>query len=132
MWRFVTLLIACGTGADEAPVVTGDVAQTAAMSVRQCLDAAVKLRGEGQASQASAAVLDCYTAHFEPFEGPLRAYNRKATLSLEYEFGRVAGHMAQDGSGQAAMSMAGRLADRVERVVASMPVAPSVADTGGQ
>ena len=61
-------------------------------------------------------------------ERPLRAHNRKATLSLEYEFGRVASHMSQSGSGQAANGMASRLADRLERVLATMPVAAP--DTG--
>ena len=130
MWPFLSLLIAGGSGTEEVPLLTEDVAQTASATVRQCLDASIKLRQDGDSSAASAAVLACYAVHFEPMEGPLRAHNRKATLSLEYEFGRVASHMAQSGSGQAATGMAARLADRVERVMASLPV--STPDTGAQ
>jgi hypothetical protein len=132
MWPILTLLLACGTSSPEVPEVTEDAAQTTAAFVRQCLDASVKLRTEGQSEDAGKAVLACYTAHFEPIEGALRAHNRKATLSLEYEFGRVAGGMAQEGSGTAAIGMAGRLADRVERVLTSLPVVPSSRDTGAK
>lgn len=130
MWPFLILLFACSSGTEEVPLVTEDAAQTASATVRQCLDASIKLRQDGAAEAASAAVLACYAAHFEPIEGPLRAHNRKATLSLEYEFGRVSSHMGQSGSGQAAIGMAARLADRVERVMASLPV--STPDTGAQ
>jgi hypothetical protein len=132
MWPFLTLLLACGSGSEPVPLVSQDAAQTTAAAVRKCLDVAVKIRSDGQPKAASGAVLACYAAHFEPIERALRAHNRKATLSLEYEFGRVANHLSQSGSGSEASAMAGRLADRVERVLASMPVAPAAGDTGGR
>lgn len=132
MWPFLILLLACGSGSEPVPLVSQDAARSTAAAVRKCLDVAVKIRSDGQTKAASEAVLACYIAHFEPIERPLRAHNRKATLSLEYEFGRVASHMSQDGSGTAAIAMAGRLSDRVERVVASMPVLPTAVDTGGR
>jgi hypothetical protein len=132
MWPFLTFLLACGSGADGLHPVSEDAAQSASTAVRQCLDTASRLRSEEHPEKASSAVLACYSAHFEPMERPLRAHNRKATLSLEYEFGRVAGHMAQAGNGSEAIGMAGRLADRVERVLASMPVVSAAADTGGK
>jgi len=131
MWPILTLLLACDFGAEDLSRVTDDAALTTTVAVRQCLSGAVQLRKEGQAESASAAVLGCYRTHFEPFETPLRAYNRKATLSLEYEFGRVALQMSQAGSGNSAIDMAGRLGDRVERVLAHMPTAVSPKDTGG-
>lgn len=128
MRLLLLLLLACGSGEEDVPLVTESAAQSTSALVRQCLEGAIKLREEGQAEAASAAVLGCYGTHFEPMERPLRAHNRKATLSLEYEFGRVASHMSQSGSGQAANGMASRLADRLERVLATMPVAAP--DTG--
>ncbi len=128
MRLLLILLMACGSGEDDVPVVTESAAQSTSALVRQCLDGAIKLREEGQADAASAAVMGCYVTHFEPMERPLRAHNRKATLSLEYEFGRVARHMGQSGTGQAANGMASRLADRLERVLATMPV--TTPDTG--
>jgi len=132
MWPFLNLFLACGMGAPEVPTVTDDAAQSTAAEVRRCLDSAILLRTQGESEAAGKAVLGCYGAHFEPIERPLRAHNRKATLSLEYEFGRVAGRISQEGSGTAAIGMANRLADRVERVLASMPVVSTAGDTGGR
>jgi hypothetical protein len=80
------------------------------------------------------AVLGCYRAHFEPIEPVMRSHARRATLSLEYGFGRVARTMAREGTAETAASVAEQLADRVEGVLETIPVAPApsstAADTG--
>jgi len=131
---FLAIILACGSPAPEVEPVSQDVVQTAATTIRACLLQAAELRKQDRRTDARGQVLGCYRAHFEPLEPVLRAHNRRATLSLEYGFGRVASVMGQKGTIGSAQTIAEQLADRVEGVLDSLPARPAPsapgADTG--
>jgi hypothetical protein len=125
MRHLLLLLLACDPAQPEAIVVTEDVVHLAAASVRSCLTEAGKLSQQGRRAAAKEQVFGCYRAHFEPIEPVLRSHNRRATLSLEYGFGRVASVVGRANSTEAAATVVAQLSDRVEGVLDALPTVPA-------
>jgi hypothetical protein len=124
--RYLLLLfLACDPAQPEAIVITEDVVHSAAANVRSCLTKAGKLSQQGRQAAATEQVFGCYRAHFEPIEPVLRSHNRRATLSLEYGFGRAASAVGHANASATAATVVAQLSDRVEGVLDALPTVPA-------
>jgi hypothetical protein len=128
------LLIACSNLGSSVAPVPKSVVQDSGESVRSCLAAAVQFADPPERGRRAIAL--CYRTYFEPLEPTLRAHNPRATLSLEYGFGKLAAELSSRSEPQELALGAAMLADRVESVLATLPTVASKqaahpGDTGG-
>lgn len=79
----------------------------------------------GDREAASARVLRAYVARFEPVEGALRAVDPRATLELEYSFGRLAARLARPGEPLAVAKHVQALTGQLDALAERLPVDPS-------
>ncbi|MFM2246113.1 MAG: hypothetical protein RL071_2187 [Pseudomonadota bacterium] len=127
-------LPAVAPGGDPAPAggAAADGAPGPAEGPREVL-AAVRLEvlgastdwSNGDREAASARVLRAYVARFEPVEGALRAVDPRATLELEYSFGRLAARLARPGEPLAVAKHVQALTGQLDGLAARLPVDPS-------
>ena len=118
MFWALAIIVGCGTGSGTETEVSPQRAAATADTLRNCLKIAGGLHSQDKLDAAVDQVYGCYEGHFAPMEPLLRAQNRRATLSLEYGFGRLAVNMGKrrgDPAGEAE-----QLSDRVESVIASV------------
>jgi hypothetical protein len=79
----------------------------------------------GDRDAASARVLRAYVTRFEPLEPSLRAVDSRATLELEYSFGRLAARLARPGEALAVAKQVQALTAQLDALAERLPVDPS-------
>lgn len=90
--------------------------------IRRDLQAAQRLWSDQKRAEAAAAVRRTYQERFEPLEPALRAVDPQGTLSLEYDFGRLARTLSRPGKAAEVGVEVRALGDRLLAAQAGLPV----------